>query len=189
MLSGTIGLRTGFPLSFLSQPYHLHFLFRMLGALLVLGTEPPFLHLLLGLGLAGIAALAVLSNAVDADILAERRGVLLPLMGIASVLVVVGEVVAERRGAIRLPAWVGTLGDAACCRYLLHLPVVILGGELAAGVAPESQPEVLTMLLYLVSMVLALVFYRVVERPMLRASARGGVSSTPPPAAGEPSRP
>ena len=126
---------------------------------------------------------------MDANILAERRGVLPPPTGIASVLVVVGGVVADRRDAIRLPAWVGTLGYASCSRCLLHLPVVILGDELAACVAPESQPEALTMLPYLVSAVLTLVFYRVMERPMLRASARGGVSSTQPPAAGEPSRP
>ncbi len=183
MASGTIGLWMPFPLSFVAMPYHLHFLFGMLGAVLLVRTTLPFPRVLLGLGLAGIATLAVLSGAVlDAGNVDARRGVLLVPMGLASLLVVLGSVEAERQGLIRLPAISGLLGDASYALYLVHVPVIVAGGKLAARVAPGAQPETLALALYAASVGIALLFYRFAEQPMLRALAPGRVSAAPVPA-------
>ena len=194
MLSGTIGLALPFPLSFLAMPYHLDFLFGMLGAVLLIRTTLPFPRVLLGLGLAGIAALAALSGVVlDAGHVDAQRTTLLVPMGLASLLVVLGSVEAERQGLIRLPAVSGLLGDASYALYLLHLPVIVVGGKLFGRVAPGTQPEILALALYGLSVGIALLFYRFVEQPMLRALAPGSVSTAPPPSArrtsGETSRP
>ena len=192
MLSGTIGLRLPFPLSFLALPYHLDFLFGMLGAVLLIRTTLPFPRVLLGLGLAGIAGLAVLSASVlTAGFVNSARGPLLVPMGLASLLVVLGSVEAERQGLIRLPAVSGVLGDASYALYLVHLPVIVAGGKLAQAVAPGTQPEILALMLYGSSVGIALLFYRFVEQPMLRALAPGRVSAAPVPrgTSGETSRP
>jgi peptidoglycan/LPS O-acetylase OafA/YrhL len=89
---------------------------------------------------------------------------------LGSALALYGLVGAERQGGLRVPRVMVSLGAASYALYLTHLMIVLVGAELLWRARPlVALPlEAAFLLLVAASVLAALLFYRLVERPLLQ---------------------
>ena len=171
----------GFARSFLASPYMLLF---AVGVGCAYATHPMHSRLRLpgpgwiaALGLAGFFGFGLFETLAGRSLPPERHLV----YGLLAGVTVIGLVQAEREGLIVLRSrLLALVGDASYSLYLLHIPVISLACKflLAAGI---DQPALLVPAFALTAtlcVVVAVVFYRLVERPVLAL-----LQHKPPPAA------
>ncbi len=92
------------------------------------------------------------------------------LAGFGAMLLTLGLVEFERRGQLRVYAWLALLGDASYSIYLVHYPLLWAIAPRAATVLPQHHIPLLptAVLLTLLSVAAGLLFHLLVERPLLR---------------------
>jgi peptidoglycan/LPS O-acetylase OafA/YrhL len=92
------------------------------------------------------------------------------LAGFGATLATLGLVEFERRGQLRVYAWLALLGDASYSIYLVHYPVLYAIAPRAAIFLPQHHIALLpaAILLTLLSVAAGLIFHLLLERPLLR---------------------
>lgn len=94
--------------------------------------------------------------------------------GIAAAAIIAGLASQEASGKIKCPAFLKEIGDASYMLYLVHMPLftataVIL---IKANVGEFIPPWLMTMILVSYSVVVSVILYRYIEKPMVRFSNR-----------------
>lgn len=93
------------------------------------------------------------------------------LIGISFGVILAGAAALELRGRLRLPLWLGIVGDASYSIYLLHehLETYSARALKLAGITPTTAPIGSFWLILAITIVGGCVAYVCVERPLLRA--------------------
>ena len=102
--------------------------------------------------------------------------------GIGAALLLTGAVLAERRGERLAPRWLQAVGDASYSLYLWHVPVIVALGELGRRL-PFGWTKgggVMAVLDAAVAVVVALLSYRWLERPLLERGRTTRVAAIAP---------
>lgn len=169
---------TPFSFPILGHPEHLGFLVGMVGTYLVRTARIPSPATLFALGLAAFMACCVLAGyfhvAGDINAIVEdpgARGVILPLM-FSSLLMIVGLVEMERSGGIAAHPVLRFLGAASFSLYLLHFPVLVVLVKIAHGEHLENHVPLAVLFgaSAIIPVIVSLLFYRLIETPLLRYS-------------------
>ena len=97
--------------------------------------------------------------------------------GPAGALLVIGVVSLERRGALSMPAWLRTLGDASYTLYLAHFIGLLVVARLCGAVGLFDAPSPWAMAGFMAlgtagSLVGSVFAWRWIERPLLRLTQR-----------------
>lgn len=147
------------------SPLHLIFGFGMVAACILRRPQIPWPAPLLVSGFALFTWSCYLAS-VRFEITDSVR----LLSGFGAALATLGLVEFERRGQLRVYAWLALLGDASYSIYLVHYPVLYAVAPRAAAVLPQHHiPLVPTaILLTLLSIAAGVVFHLLLERPLLR---------------------
>lgn len=128
--------------------------------------------ILIGVGL--FLASMTMGSAVDGAAIDRNRVI---AFGVPSGLVLWGLVGWELSGERRIAGWVRRIGDASYTLYLSHFIVLLVLKRLFAQVGVFEVPSGLSMVGFMVvgtgiSVIAALVLYRVIEQPLLRMTRR-----------------
>ncbi|WP_374589307.1 acyltransferase family protein [Novosphingobium sp.] len=86
-----------------------------------------------------------------------------PITGLAFAMMILPIIRHERTGSFRVPSWLTFLGAASYAIYLVHTPVISLVARLYT-----ANPYGLFALAVLIGTTAGIVYYWVVERPLLR---------------------
>lgn len=143
------------PLKVILAPINLEFMFGMGCAVLVSQRSPQPVGAFLALAAVAFILWAALSFSRTMSPLAA--------LGIAALLVPI--VRSERRGQIRVPAWLLYLGEASYAIYLVHNPLLSVTTRLAARVRIMSDVYVATILGIIVAVCVGCLYYSLVEKP------------------------
>lgn len=159
-LTGLLAL--SFPLSFLFSVYNVFFAFGIVSALVFRSVSLPGAGGLLGLGTLAFLVAAVLQLRFDVPDLTA-------LYGLAAALLITGLVRFESAGHIRVAASLVWLGDASYSLYLFHGPALVLLALILGktGLAATLGAAGTMAIMILAATVGGLLFYALVERPML----------------------
>jgi peptidoglycan/LPS O-acetylase OafA/YrhL len=130
--------------------------------------------LALGLGVAGIVFAAFAYPRFD-DAYALHGGLRCLAIGLPMAAILYGSVALEVRGRFRFPQPLVRLGDASYSLYLFHVPVMIALGRIAQGTLATNPGLHVVWLVLLIVAILScsLACYYYVEKPLLKAMARG----------------
>ncbi len=161
-------LKAEFPLNFFFSPYNIIFFAGMAGAWLYKRLPPSAAIMLV---LAGAAAFfgAGLSDAYGAWMFGF--GWRTVALGAGAALLITGLAGLEHRGHFRAPRFLVSIGDASYSLYLLHNPLLALASKVvfAAGLHLLIGPWAMAALLTGGCIVASLVFYKLIERPLVTA--------------------
>lgn len=99
------------------------------------------------------------------------------LAGVASFLILLDLMLFERKGYLRVPAWMNFLGDASYSIYLVHFPLLSLTARVCFLL---SQRVVIPLWAWLIPQVLfaiavGICFHLAIEKPLLRQFSGMGV--------------
>ena len=96
------------------------------------------------------------------------------LFGLPSVLAVYGVVAMEKNSGRQFPVWITTIGDASYSIYLSHVLVLSALGRLWVVMwQPGVLDNIVVMLVMLLTViVVGIVSYRLLERPMIKTARR-----------------
>ncbi len=160
-----------FPLLFIASPLHLLFAMGMLACVILRrGSVPaPALITLLGLAIFFGTGLGEVHGQWNAE---DPRNL---FYGLGSTLALIGLVDLERRGRLNVPAFLELMGDASYSIYLTHFTVLSLLAKLFIKCgAREHLPVMISFVaLPLLTVLFGILVHLCVERPLLRALARG----------------
>ncbi|WP_207458109.1 acyltransferase [Azospirillum sp. SYSU D00513] len=182
ILANQYVLNLPFPGGFILSLYNVLFIMGLGCALYVSRRSVPMPGLVLGLGLAIVAA------AWAAELAFELRWDLQRITyGVSSVLIVLGLVELERSGRIRVPSWMVALGAASYAIYLVHAVVqsFVLNGVFRTSVAGWLPEWALFAALVALPVIVGVVFHHVAEKPVIRLFravrfGRGGAAASMP---------
>jgi exopolysaccharide production protein ExoZ len=178
-------LKTEFPLGFLFAPYNFIFFAGMAGAWLYTKLPSPAAIL------AVLAGAATFFGAGLSDVYGAwpfGAGWRTVALGAGAALLITGLAGLEHRGHFRAPRFLVSIGDASYSLYLLHIPLLALASKVvvAAGLNLLIGVWAMAALLTAGCIVVSLVFYKRVERPLVtalqskRRPAGAMPASTPP---------
>lgn len=161
-------VKAEFPIGFLFAPYNFIFFAGMAGAWLYRKLTPSASVLLMIAGAATFFG-AGLSDAYGAW--AFGTGWRTVALGAGAALLVAGLAGLEHRGHFRAPRFLTGIGDASYSLYLLHNPMLALTSKVvvAVGLNLVIGPWAMAALLTAGCIVASIVFYRLVESPLVTA--------------------
>lgn len=132
-----------------------------------LNLPVPRARWLIGSSMAAIGAIAIVAT----DNRAESQSTLIDLaFGVASATLVLGLVKCEDSSKISFyKRALGALGDSSYALYLIHFPLVAILSKIAIATLPKTEVGVGCAFVLLVfgSVVTAMAFHSLIERPML----------------------
>jgi exopolysaccharide production protein ExoZ len=157
-----------FPRSFLSSNYMWPFVFGAIGALFIRKASRVKDPLRVVVG-----ALAVVSFLRAMDVIFDIRLFLdddILIYGVLSALLIAGLVSAEQQGKLVVSRYWDILAGSSYALFLIHFPLISIFCKfaVAVGVSGAASIAIAFLLVLALCMAAALVFYFVIERPMLR---------------------
>lgn len=166
--AGVLGAH-GYPVDFLTSPYHLEFMMGVLVAWAARSQVPRVpLGMVLLAGTGGLAFAACALVMTPASIL-ETPLVGRLVFGGAAAAVILGIARLEMKGVLRVPAGLQLLGTMSYSLYLSHVVTESLFMRFAMKLpASIRSPEVVAILVSLAAVAGGWAFWRLVERPLLR---------------------
>ncbi len=173
--SAFVGLNTNFPLNWICDPRHLEFLLGMAGAYLLKSTIIPRPRAVLALGLLLFFGVIVICDVFlqygahdTSTSMLDRIPLYLPA-GLASAVIIVGAVEAERQELIYVPAIFAVLGDISYALYLTHGFVLELYRKATMHFdIKDTSPEMTLGILFLIAVIVAAVTHYYVEKPLMK---------------------
>lgn len=163
------GKSGGFPANFVFNPYNIEF---------ILGVGAAAISrqfLIRHAGPVALAGLAVFGAMMLFHIGVRLRfGALLAcgVYGLAAAMIICGLVELERRGAIRVPAWLGALGGASYAIYLVHPVVYSSGMHVLRPYVARLSPGFVTIGFTLAGILTGVLFHMFIEKRVIRWSRR-----------------
>ncbi len=166
------GAEPGFPLSFLLSPNNLLFGMGMAAAILA-----PLLRHRTAMGLVAVGVSLFASVAWLAMLAPENSGVGIALIwgyGLAATMAIAGFSSWEKSGSLKIPTSLILLGDASYSIYLVHAPAMQVVAIILNGFGGNDTVGGWAVFAVLVATGTAsgLIFFRLFERPMLKAAQR-----------------
>jgi len=166
-------VRFGFPLDFLTTPYHLQFMMGVAAAMAVGSGRVAAPGVLAAAGTLGFFATGLTENA---GLLTWAGPASILLFGACSMLVITGIATLEQRGQLTVGAAGRLLGGASYAIYLFH--TIAIGLLVHAGAELGLLRWIPGWLMLLTGAVVAIgasvVLHIVVERPLMARLRRGG---------------
>ncbi len=146
------------------SPYHLLFGLGILVALALEVKRPMPSVLLFWLGMAVFTAAVVIEGPF-------QRGVSMRLLaGLGAAFALLGAILLERRGSLKIPRWLTRLGDASYSIYLVHFMVLSVIARFSFAHLRRLPIPIAgwMVLLILTGVFSGMAVYYAVERPLLR---------------------
>jgi len=170
-------VNAGFPLSFFASSWTLLF---------IMGAGTYFLHksamrichprVLVAAGIAGFLILAVLEAVLQPRDLAEPLRLAYGFLGS---VIVLGSVRAEDVAPLPLPKGALILGNASYALYLIHFPLLSVSLKILVSLGLSGRSGALFSYFLLIALCISasVLFYQMVEKPLLRWLNREGSRS------------
>ncbi len=157
-----------FPLSFFLAPYNFIFFAGMAGAVLYKRLRAPEA---IASALAGAAIFFGTGLSFAYDIWPLSIGWSTVSLGLGAAFLITGLAGLEHRGRFAAPRVLVQTGDASYSLYLLHIPLLAIASKivLALGLNLLIGPAMMAALLTLGCIAASIVFYRLIERPLVAA--------------------
>jgi exopolysaccharide production protein ExoZ len=167
-----------FPLNFLFSPNNILFLFGAVAAFVMLDDRVPSPIFLTIFGIVCFVLAGLHS------VYAERpfaSSVYIQAFGLAAAVGILGTVTLESKGLFRVPRVFALLGDASYSIYLVNFPALSLGAKLlfASGLALVMPEGLSFVLLFVGGTVAGIVFYYLIEAPLVARFVRSPQLSDP----------
>ncbi|MEZ0243156.1 MAG: acyltransferase family protein [Sphingomonas sp.] len=153
-----------FPLSFVTDPWILLFLYGVGAAWLVRrGASRPWLWLAAG-------TLVFVASAWADEFSEVSRNWVRNTGGLGAAMMMIGLVTAERAGLIRVPRWLVYFGDMSYALYLIHFTVLSATVKLMfkLGIATALPRPVVGLLLVAACILAAAAMHELVEKRLMR---------------------
>lgn len=163
-----VAFEPAFPLSFLLSPYNFIFFAGMAGAVLYKKLGAPEA---IASALAGTVIFFATGLSFAYDTWPLSIGWSTVSLGLGAALVITGLAALEHRGRFAAPRVLAQIGDASYSLYLLHIPLLAIVCKIAValGLNQLIGPAMMAVLLTLVCIAASIVFYRLIERPLVAA--------------------
>jgi exopolysaccharide production protein ExoZ len=147
------------------SPLHLIFAMGMIAAWLIRRGRIPWPSALLTAGVLLFARASYVMNA--SSTFTDRTSL---LAGFGAMLISLGLVELERRGQLRVYAWLALLGDASYSIYLVHYPLLFVLSPRMPNLLPQRHLLVVCGMVFLtlLSIAFGIVFHLLIERPLLK---------------------
>ncbi len=167
-----------FPLSFIVSPYNFIFFAGMAAAALYKKLRPS---MAIGSVLGGTAIFLSTGLSYAYAIWPYGEGWSTVALGLGAALMIAGLASLEHRGYFTAPKALVLTGDASYSLYLLHIPLLAVATKFVAGLGLNQLvgPFSMTVLLTIGCVAASVLFFRLVERPLVAALQGKRASTTP----------
>ena len=147
------------------SPLHLIFAMGMIAAWLIRRGPIPWPIVFLSAGVLLFARASYILN--KSSIFSDKISL---LAGFGAMLITLGLVELERRGQLRVYAWLALLGDASYAIYLVHYPLLFVLSPRMLNLLPQRHLLVICGMVFLTLLAIAfgVVFHLLIERPLLK---------------------